>query len=70
MIKLAIIGTGGIAHWHAKSFQSIEGVQIVGACDIDKERVEAFAKEYNIENTYNSFDDLCHHIFNKNFLKG
>ena len=42
MIKLVIVGTGGIAHWHAQSFQSIEGVQIVGACDIDKERVKAF----------------------------
>lgn len=61
MIKLAIVGTGGIAHWHAQSFQSIEGVQIVGACDIDKERVKAFTNKYNIENTYNSFDDLLKH---------
>jgi predicted dehydrogenase len=58
MIKLAIVGTGGIAHWHAKSFQNIEDVKIVGACDIDKERVNTFAQEYNIEKTYNSFDHL------------
>jgi len=45
MIKLAIVGTGGIAHWHAKSFQNIEDVKIVGACDIDKERVNTFAQE-------------------------
>ena len=61
MIKLAIVGTGGIAHWHAQSFQNIEGVKIVCACDIDKERVKAFANQYNIENTYNSFDDLIEH---------
>ena len=61
MIKLVIVGTGGIAHWHAKSFQNIEGIKIVGACDIDKERVKAFANEYNIEKTYNSFDDLIEH---------
>ena len=35
MIKIAIVGTGGIAHWHAKSYQNIDNVKIVAACDIN-----------------------------------
>ena len=58
MIKLAIVGTGHVAHWHAQSFKKINGVEIVGACDIDENRVKKFAKEYNIPQTYTSFEDL------------
>ena len=41
MIKIAIVGTGGMAHSHAKTFQSIDGVSIISACDVDKNRVTA-----------------------------
>jgi len=34
MIKLAIVGTGGMANAHAKAFQAIRGVRLVAACDI------------------------------------
>jgi len=36
MIKLAIVGTGGIAHWHAEHFQKINDVSFVAACDVDE----------------------------------
>ena len=35
MIKLAIVGTGGIAHWHAQSFQNIEGESILLSLDLE-----------------------------------
>ena len=42
MIKLGIVGTGGISHWHAKEFGKIKGVEIAAACDINEKVIFAF----------------------------
>ncbi len=61
MIKLAIVGTGGMAHAHARSYEAIKGCKIVAAVDVDPKRVEAYAKEFNIPETYTSVQDLIKH---------
>ena len=43
MIKVAIVGTGQMAHGHAKAFQNIDGVSVISACDVDIDRVNKFA---------------------------
>ena len=58
MIKIAIVGTGGIAHWHAKSYQNIDNVKIVAACDINANVLKKFCDQYNIEEKYTSFEEL------------
>lgn len=47
-IRIAILGTGGMANRHAELFKEIPGVQLVAACDIDRTRVEAFAAKHGI----------------------
>ena len=42
MIRVAIIGTGSMAHYHALEYQKLENVKIVAACDINKENLYAF----------------------------
>lgn len=58
MIKLALIGTGGMANAHARSFNDIRGVKITAACDVDAKRVADFAKQYAIPKTCTSVEDL------------
>jgi len=58
MIKLAIIGTGGMAHAHAEQFLKIKGVKITAACDIDQSRAEVFAKKFGINQTFTSVEAL------------
>jgi len=48
IIRVAIVGTGGMAKRHAELYAEIPGVQIVAACDIDRPRVEAFAARHGI----------------------
>lgn len=48
IIRVAIVGTGGMAKRHAELYARIPGVQIVAACDIDRPRVEAFAIRHGI----------------------
>jgi len=58
MIKVAIIGTGGMAHYHANTFKSIKDVSIVSVCDVNKDRVNKFADLFNIKERYTSIDEL------------
>jgi len=47
-VRLAIIGTGGMANFHAQKFSSIRGVEMVAACDVDLARVEGFCEKHGI----------------------
>ena len=47
-LRIAIIGTGGMANSHAKHYQAIPGIQLVACVDISRERAAAFATTYGI----------------------
>ena len=55
MIKLAIVGTGGMAHTHAKKFAEIPGVKIVACCDVDEGRAKNFATLFSIPEWFTDF---------------
>ncbi|MDQ8180047.1 Gfo/Idh/MocA family oxidoreductase [Pelagicoccus sp. SDUM812005] len=58
MVKLAVIGTGGMAHHQVESFGKIENCAVVAACDIDEKRVLDFAKKFAIPAVYTDVDRL------------
>ncbi len=58
MIKLAIVGTGGMAHSHAKAFSAIKGCKLVAACDVVRERAQAFADKHGIPEVYADVDEM------------
>lgn len=58
MIKIGIVGTGGMANSHANEFDKIDGCKCVAACDIDEKRVKEFAVKHNIKHTFTNIDDM------------
>jgi len=48
-MRIAFIGTGGIARSHAQGLAKRQDVTFVGACDVDVARATAFAQEYGGE---------------------
>jgi len=48
-LKIAFIGTGGIAHSHMEGYLEMDDVEIVAAADLVPGRAEAFMKHYGIE---------------------
>lgn len=56
-MRLLILGTGGMANAHAEHFAKIEGVDLVGAVDVDQGRVTEFAEKHGIKNTFLSLED-------------
>jgi len=58
VVRVAIIGTGGMANSHAKRYKDIKGCKLVAAVDVSRERVEKFSAEHGIANVFNSVDEL------------
>jgi predicted dehydrogenase len=58
MIRIAIIGTGGMAHAHAGNFSKIKGVQLAACCDVEAGRAAAFAQKWNIPRHYTDYNAM------------
>jgi len=56
-MRLLILGTGGMANTHATHFAAVEGVELVGAVDVDPLRAEAFAARHGIPHIFTSLED-------------
>jgi len=57
-IRLAIVGTGGMAGRHAEIFSTVPGCKLVAGCDVDLDRARAFNEKYKIPQAYGSVEDL------------
>ncbi|MCE9614371.1 MAG: Gfo/Idh/MocA family oxidoreductase [Lentisphaerae bacterium] len=62
MIKLGIVGTGGMANAHARSFKEIKGVAVTACQDVLAERAQAFAKKWDIPHVAASLDELIDQV--------
>lgn len=56
VVRLLIIGTGGMARNHAEGFQAIAGVELVGAVDTRADVLAAFCDDFGIPNRFASLD--------------
>ena len=59
-LKIAVIGTGSISREHLDAYKENPNVEIYALCDINKERVEKRAAEYNVplERTFTDKDEM------------
>ena len=55
MIKIGVIGTGGMANGHAQSFNAIKGVKVAACCDVLPERAKAFAERHKVPAVYTDY---------------
>ena len=57
MIRVLIVGTGGMAKNHAAAYADMDGVQVVAGVDPNGEQLSAFQAEFDIPNGFASVDD-------------
>lgn len=62
MIKIGIIGTGGMANAHAARYCAMRGVTLSSCLDLVPERAEAFAETHGIRHAVTSLDDLLNEV--------
>ena len=54
---VALVGYGGMGHWHAKLLKDFEEICLYGIYDINPEKLEAAKADGYV--AYNSFAELC-----------
>lgn len=57
MVRLLILGTGGMATNHAEAFAALPGVDIVAGVDTRPAQRDAFCDRYGIPNRFGSLDE-------------
>ena len=59
-IKIGIIGNGSISRMHANGYRKLENIEIYALCDINRERAQTMAQEYNVpmERVFTRVEDL------------
>ena len=56
VVRLGVLGAGFIGRIHLRCFSNIEGVELAGLFDVDKELAAKAAEEYQVEKIYDSSD--------------
>ncbi|MDD4772650.1 MAG: Gfo/Idh/MocA family oxidoreductase [Eubacteriales bacterium] len=58
-IKVGIIGTGGISHFHMNGYNAVPDMcEVTAVCDIDKEKVTAYAEKYGVKRVYTDYNEM------------
>jgi predicted dehydrogenase len=58
VVRLAILGTGRMADFHAERFREVANCQILAAVDVDQARVAAFCEKHGIPSAYTNLEDV------------
>ena len=54
MLKVCVIGMGHIGNLHARIYKEDEMVELVGVCDINRERADAASKALGVKAWYDA----------------
>ena len=57
MVRVLIVGTGGMANAHADAYTDMDGVQIVAGVDTNADNLAAFNAKYSIPHGFQSVED-------------
>jgi len=57
-VRVALIGTGIMAHAHVRLFRPVRGCTLVAACDVDHAKVAAFCRQHRIPAAYTSVKEM------------
>jgi predicted dehydrogenase len=61
-IQLGIVGTGGMAHAHARAFAKLPAVQLTSCLDVVPGRAETFAQTHGVKTVARSLDELLERV--------
>jgi predicted dehydrogenase/nucleoside-diphosphate-sugar epimerase len=56
--RVALVGAGYIADWHAKALASVANAELVAICDPALDRARALAESYGVAKTYGSLEAM------------
>jgi predicted dehydrogenase len=57
-LRVAVVGTGGVANHHVLSLKKEPAVEVTACCDLELDRAEAFAARHGIAGVYTDYRKL------------
>ena len=58
-IKIGIIGTGSISHFHMGGYRASSDIaEVTAVCDLNLDRARAFAEKYGVPHVYGSYEEM------------
>ncbi len=58
-IRIGIIGTGSISHFHMVGYRASSDIaQVTAVCDLNEDRARAFAEKYGVPHVYTNYEDM------------
>jgi predicted dehydrogenase/nucleoside-diphosphate-sugar epimerase len=57
-LRVAIVGTGYIANFHAHAIRDLKGAELVSVCDVNLKAARSFADKWNIPSAFDSLDSM------------
>lgn len=58
VIRVAIVGTGYIAEFHARAIRAVKGAELVAVCDQNLRGAQSFAATWNVPNAFDSLKSM------------
>jgi predicted dehydrogenase len=58
VMKVGIVGCGGIAPIHLGVYKRLEGVEVAGLCDLNLERAKNLAGRFGVKKTYSDYREM------------
>ena len=62
MVKIGIIGCGGIGRLHAGVLRNLKGAKVIAAADIDRKALSSFQKDFGVEKVFTDYRDLLKNV--------
>lgn len=59
--RYAVLGCGGISHWHASAYANRPNVQLIAGAEPDPERRKNFSEKFGVSTMYTDYHDLLKH---------
>ncbi len=57
-IRVALLGAGYIAKWHANALRRVKDVELTAICDVSSDAAQQLASEFGVKETYSAIDDM------------
>ncbi len=61
-IRVGIVGTGGMANYHADQFKKQAGVKLTSCLDVLPDRAKAYAEKHGVERVAKTLPELLEHV--------
>ena len=59
-VRVGLVGAGGIGNYHARTYEPIDGIEIVAVCDIVRRKALQFAEKWGVpkKNVFTSYNKM------------